>query len=79
MHLTIIRPTEKKEYTINSLEAESSKGSFVIEPNHAPLIARLAPGKPMSFTLQNGTVERLIIPDGILKLENNIISIILTQ
>lgn len=80
MELKIITPTKKQEYSISWLEVPSTKGSFVIEPGHAPVISQLSPGKELRFALKDTEkIERLIVSDGLLKAQTDMILIILTQ
>lgn len=59
MHLTIVSPQHKHEYTVQWIEAQTTVGALVIQPEHAPIILSLVAGSEFSFVLD--TNEKKII------------------
>lgn len=79
MKLVIVSPTSKKELDVKWVEVNSAQGNFIIEPGHASLIARLEPGKELTASRDDDTVERFVVADGVLKVHNDIVTVVLTQ
>ncbi len=79
MKLTIISPSEKKEYNVLWIEGHSTSGSFILQPQHAPLIARLAPEKPLVFATTHDVIETVVVHDGVLQHTHNNTFVILTS
>lgn len=58
-----------------SLRAQGVEGSFGILPNHAPLLAELAPGE-LDFRRANGQEVRLAVSSGFLQMFNNQVTVL---
>lgn len=61
------------------LEAQTSSGSFVVKPGHAPLIAILAPNKELTVKLHDGSITMITIVQGILEVSRTDITLLLTH
>jgi F0F1-type ATP synthase epsilon subunit len=79
MELTIISPEKKQVYSIAWIEVETSKGSFVIQHGHAPIILILSPHKPIRFRLKNGKLESLNPRQGIIEVGRDASTIIMNK
>ncbi len=51
MKLSIISQFKNETHEINWIELNTSKGNFVIQGEHAPMILTLSPGKKITFEL----------------------------
>ena len=71
MELTIAGPSHKRVLLAAWFETYTTRGNLIIQPGHAPLIAILAPHKPLIVCLKNGKQESLIIAGGILEVNRN--------
>ena len=78
MELHIISPTSTNKLSIEWLEVETPKGSFVIQHGHAPLLLILAHNKPITF-VKTGSNKHESIPvgSGILESDRTQITIIM--
>lgn len=77
MELHIISPESSQTFSIVWLEAQTSQGSFVIQPGHVPILLPLTPNEPVVFMLKNGKRESVPIGRGILEATRNAITIIM--
>ena len=63
-------PHDKKEYTINWLEVNTSAGNFVMQSGHAPTVLLLSPHKPFVIELADGKQEiHKVLSGGILEID----------
>lgn len=76
MDLTIISPMSKKIYKITWIEINTPKGNFVIQPGHAPMIMTLAKKRSVTFSLENGNRESILINEGIISIDRTSTTII---
>jgi len=58
-----------------SLRAQGVEGSFGILPNHAPILAELAPGE-LDFRRAGGQEVRLAVSSGFLQMFNNQVTVL---
>jgi F-type H+-transporting ATPase subunit epsilon len=58
-----------------SLRAQGVEGSFGILPNHAPILAELAPGE-LDFRRPSGQEVRLAVSSGFLQMFNNQVTVL---
>lgn len=79
MDLTIICPSSQKRYLISWIEINTPKGNFVIQPGHAPMIMSLLKKRALTFALQNGTRESIIIQDGMISIDRLRATVITSQ
>ena len=68
MTFSLIGPDLHKIYEIFWLEVETSLGNFVIQDGHAPLILILKPDHEIIFSLYDKTIQKYMIPGGILEI-----------
>lgn len=68
MELVLITPTNTHTYSVSWIEAHTDAGSYVIQPNHAPMIVPLAVNKELIFCLSNGKRESILIIRGIMEI-----------
>jgi len=59
--LTIISPQYKESYTIDWLEVQTSCGTLVIKPGHAPIILTITAPSEFSFVLKTGEKKIVMI------------------
>ena len=79
MKFSLIGPDLKKTYDILWLEVETSLGNFVIQSGHAPLILIVKPQHEIIFCLENETVEKQIVPGGILEITRTHATLLLNE
>jgi F0F1-type ATP synthase epsilon subunit len=79
MELSIVSPEAKHTFSIVWLEAQTSHGSFVIQPGHAPVILILTENEPVIFMLKNGKRESMPIGRGIMEIRRTTILIIMHE
>jgi F0F1-type ATP synthase epsilon subunit len=77
MNLKILGPTTKKTITVEWIDVQTTEGSMVILPGHAPLTLQLAHNTPVSLGLPGGAVNSIPIADGILAVDRHQATIIL--
>lgn len=65
MQLQIAKPTEKRILEISWIDLQTPVGSFVIQPEHAPVILALTPDSTITFGFDDGKQESLVIKSGI--------------
>ena len=62
--LIIISPNAKTEHAVVWLEANTSKGNFIIQPDHIPTTLMLSPGKELVYCFQTGKHETITLEKG---------------
>jgi len=67
MELRVVTPQHMKKYTITWIDLYTPEGNLVIQPNHAPIILILLPGKEVTFCLKNGKQESIMVSQGIIE------------
>lgn len=77
MELRIISPETDQTFSVVWLEAQTSQGSFIIQPGHAPMILPLAPNEAIVFLLKNGKRQSIPIGRGILEATRTSVTIIM--
>jgi len=77
MTLNFIGPISQTSHTIQEISVTTEGGDLTIYPNHAPMLATLAPNQEVSYTLSDGTQEQAQIVGGILHVERDGVTIIL--
>ncbi len=78
MKFFIVSLLDKKTFDIAWLEINTSIGNFVIQRGHAPMILILSPNKPLIYCLQNGKEETTTIPGGIVHINREQATVVLT-
>lgn len=79
MQFTLITPTRSQVYILNWIEVQTSIGSFVIQLGHVPTIVTLTPGKEITLGLEDGTTVSLPVEGGILEVDRNQATLIITH
>ncbi len=67
MELRVVTPQHIQKYTVTWIDLYTPEGNLVIQPNHAPIILILSPGKEVTFCLKNGKQESIMISQGIIE------------
>ncbi len=65
--LEIVRPKKTEQHTVKWVHIEGSAGSFIVGPDHHPLISTLKPKGTVTYALSNGSEHTLDVFGGILK------------
>ncbi|MGB8367096.1 MAG: hypothetical protein WCD44_01945 [Candidatus Babeliales bacterium] len=68
MELRIITPQHTQKYIVIWIDLHTPEGNLVIQPNHAPIILLLSPGKEVTFCLKNGKQESVMVKQGIIEI-----------
>jgi F0F1-type ATP synthase epsilon subunit len=79
MELTIITPLQKNLYTIAWIELNTEQGNFVIQLGHVPMIITLSPHEKVTFCLNNGKRESLMVRQGIAHITRTTTTLILNE
>ncbi len=79
MQLQIARPTEKKLINILWIDLQTPVGSFVIQPEHAPMIIALKPDSFVTFALENGAQESVAVKQGIAHVTRESVTLLLNE
>ena len=79
MELKIVSPLETKTDEIRWIEINTPKGNFVIEPEHAPMIMTLSPGKKVIYEHRDGKKGSLIIECGLIHITRKSATIIVNK
>ena len=79
MQLHIAKPTEKKFLEIVWIDIQTPIGSFVIQPEHAPMIATLSPESTVTYGLSNGKQESIIVKYGIVHITRESVTLLLNE
>ena len=78
MELRIISPLEQKKFGITWLEINTPAGNFVIQSDHAPTVLVLEPGKKMTFCLDNGKQESIMVTQGVVEITREYAMVLLS-
>ena len=68
MELHIITPQKIQKYTITWIDLHTPEGNLIIQPNHAPMVLVLSPGKEVTFCLKNGKQESVMVTQGFIEI-----------
>ncbi len=79
MELVLISPLQKQTFSITWLEINTAVGNFVIQPGHAPMIVTLTPHEKLTFCLDNGKRESIIVHQGVAHITRTSASILLNE
>ncbi len=79
MKFSLLGPDLKNSYEILWLEVETSLGNFVIQDGHAPLLLILKPNQEIIFSFYDGTIEKQMIPGGILEITRSDATLLLNE
>lgn len=75
----VMSPTSSTIFQAEWLDVNTSTGNFVIMPGHAPLVAQLAAKKNLVIGLEDGTQKIINVNDGILEVNRDTATILLTN
>lgn len=79
MKLTILKPYDSQIIDISWIEVNTSVGNFVLQRGHAPMILALSENEPITYCLKNGKQETEVIPGGILEIDREEATIIVSK
>ena len=79
MQFNLISPTNSQVFHVNWIEVQTNEGSFVIKRGHAPTIIVLLPNKELSLELADGSTTIMTISEGVLEVNRNSATLLLTQ
>ncbi len=79
MKLTISTPFSYKTFSVAWLEINAPTGNYVIQRGHAPMIITLSENQPLIYRLKSGREESVIVRQGIVTIERESASVIMTQ
>jgi F0F1-type ATP synthase epsilon subunit len=77
IELRIISPESNQFFSVAWLEAHTTRGSFVIQQGHAPVILMLAANEAVTFMLKSGKKQSIPIGRGIMEVTRTSITIIM--
>lgn len=69
--LEIIRSTQSQRLEVTGIEVRGISGSFFVARGHAPLVSLLQPAQRMILLLPEGTKQEIVIPGGIISVEED--------
>jgi len=67
MELRVVTSQHIQKYIVTWIDLYTPEGNLVIQPNHAPIILILSPGKEVTFCLKNGKQESIMVSQGIIE------------
>lgn len=79
MNLSIITPSEHRDYEIAWLELNTPHGNMIVQRGHIPMIVTLVPNQPITFRLKNGKQETIIPRGAIAEISRESASIIINE
>lgn len=79
MKLNIFRPNEKKIVDIQWIDIQTSVGSFVIQPKHAPMILTLKDNTEVSYKLVSGSLETEKVNYGIAHINRDFVTLLINN
>jgi F0F1-type ATP synthase epsilon subunit len=77
MELSIITITKKVRIAINWIEINTPVGNMVIQPHHANMIIAVLPDSICKFEHENGSVESVVVPQGIVEIGPTVICLVM--
>ena len=79
MNVKLIAPDSRKLMIVEWIDAHTLDGSRVILSGHAPALWQLEANKTISFGLVGGAVKSMVITGGILRVERESVTVILSE
>lgn len=79
MKLTILSPTQTKNFEVSWIEVQTEKGNFIVQNGHAPTIVLIPDNKELTIGLTDGSTTILNSIGGILEIKRNSILLLLTN
>ena len=77
MELILISLDQQYTKNIAWIEINTPNGNYIIQKGHAPLIIPLSPNEPLTYQLDSGKKETLMVLSGIADIDRKKISIIM--
>lgn len=77
MDLRIITPTSSVVHSVAWVELATTRGSFVVQEGHAPMLLVLQPDAPVLFLLNNGKVESVVVSKGLAQIERTAVTLVM--
>lgn len=71
LDITIVSLKSSETIKAKWLEVEVPGGSFVIFPEHFPIVSRIKPDGELSFKNENGSIGSIKVPGGMLFMEDD--------
>lgn len=69
MKLHIVDPEQSQTFEVTWIDIYTPQGNMIVQPEHAPTIQMLIPGKPLTFRLKTGKEESImLIRNGIIEI-----------
>jgi F0F1-type ATP synthase epsilon subunit len=68
---TIITPTTNQSFSVEWVEVESPTGSFLVGPDHLPLISIIKSKSVLTYKKTNSSIESHDVLNGIFKVTEN--------
>jgi F0F1-type ATP synthase epsilon subunit len=64
MELIIVSPDYELNKTVAWIEINTPKGNYIIQKGHVPFIISLSPNEPVTYQLESGKKETIIVQSG---------------
>jgi F0F1-type ATP synthase epsilon subunit len=77
MKLNIISLNDTKHLDINWIEIMTENGNFIVQKNHAPLIATLKESQKINIQTKDGSNITQYVKYGIVKIERDTVDLII--
>lgn len=79
MNLSIITPTETRDYEVAWLEINTPTGNMIVQRGHVPMILTTLANQPITFRLKSGKQETIIPRAAIVEISRESTSIIISD
>ena len=79
MKLYIISPLYKRTEVIAWIELNTGAGNFIIQNGHAPTLLSLAPEQEVTFRLDSGKNEALLVHRGFANVTRDSVTLLLNK
>lgn len=79
MKLRITSPTRNRTESVSWIEINTTRGNFVIQDGHVPMIITLKPNSPVLFCLENEIQEAVSISTGIAHITRESVTLIISE
>jgi F0F1-type ATP synthase epsilon subunit len=77
MELLIFTPDKKQAFQVNWVEINTPAGNYIIQKGHAPTAFTLSTNQPLLYELKDGSVQSLVIQQGIAEISRHGIIILI--
>lgn len=79
MELHIINAHESKIVSVDWIEINTPVGNFIIQQGHAPMVLTLQQKQPIIFRLTSGKEQNIVIPQGIIEITRDLVTILINE